>query len=99
MHLLNAICACSDVVQQANCQIISSFCSQAVAGPVSAWFCVRCQRNDISADHARVSVKLQTDCWSMFLPTDLSTLRKASQGRVVMRSSSMDMQSMLEMIW
>jgi len=88
------------VVQQATCQIVSSFCSQAVAGSVSARFCVRCQRNDISVDLAKVSVKLQTHCWSMFPPTDLSTLRKVSQGRVVMRSSSsMDMQSMLEMIW
>ena len=95
MHLLHAIRACSGVVQQATCQIISSFCSQ--AGSVSA----RGSASDvnISADHARVSVKLQTHCWSMFLPTDLSTLRKVSQGRVVMRSSSMDMQSMLEMIW
>lgn len=99
MHLRNTMCACSGVVQQATCQMGSCVCCQAVAGSVCARFCNRCQLGDTSADHATVPVKLQTHCWSVFLPTDLSTLRKISQGRMVMGSSSVDMQSVLEMIW
>ena len=46
MHLLNTICACSGVVQQVTCQMVSCICCQAIAGSVHARFCIRCQLGD-----------------------------------------------------